>query len=85
MTVTPATGKDPTKATPDTMDLGPCILVVNETTEDICGEDAVTMVLVRNDFGLFSATLCTQHTRQHKAYYEVLNRQRPGRRGRQRK
>lgn len=52
-------------------DLGPCSFVLGKDTEGelICGHDATTEILVRNNFGLFLVPICSIHKRQHEAFY----------------
>lgn len=64
--------------------IGTCSVVVDEEKELVCGVTAEVEVLVRNDFGLFSAPICTQHRVEHTTFYKVVNRQRRNRRRRPR-
>lgn len=51
-----------------------CMLVVDEVTEVLCAQTAVTEILVRNAFGLFAVPMCASHIATHRRFYDGLRR-----------
>lgn len=71
--------QDNVEATPP-----PCLIVIDEDNETLCGKEYYEEVLVRNQFALFAVSICEDHSRQHWAFYKKRNQRRRNRNGRER-